>query len=111
MSYGKLFESLERYLGADKSYISLGNGAMEVIDAAIALYENIVIFEPAFMEYEIRARVQKKNIKKINLDASFKPDVRDLAFDLKNTLVILTSPHNPSAVSYTHLTLPTILLV
>lgn len=101
VSYGKLFEALERYLGADKSHISLGNGAMEVIDAAISLYENIVIFEPAFMEYEIRARVQKKNIKKINLDASFKPDVRDLDFDLKNTLVILTSPHNPSGVSLT----------
>lgn len=99
VSYGKLFDVLEKYLGVDKTHISLGNGAMEVIDAAISLYENIVIFEPAFMEYEIRARVQKKNIKKINLDSSFKPNVHDLDFDLENTLVILTSPHNPSGVS------------
>lgn len=99
VSYGKLFDVLEKYLGVDKTHISLGNGAMEVIDAAISLYENIVIFEPAFMEYEIRARVQKKNIKKINLDLSFKPNVHDLAFDLENTLVIITSPHNPSGVS------------
>lgn len=99
VSYGKLFDVLEKYLGVDKSHISLGNGAMEVIDAAISLYENIVIFEPAFMEYEIRARVQKKNIKKINLDSSFKPNVHDLDFDLENTLVIITSPHNPSGVS------------
>lgn len=99
VSYGKLFDVLEKYLGVDKTHISLGNGAMEVIDAAISLYENIVIFEPAFMEYEIRARVQKKNIKKINLDSSFKPNVHDLDFDLENTLVIITSPHNPSGVS------------
>ena len=99
VSYGKLFDVLEKYLGVDKTHISLGNGAMEVIDATISLYENIVIFEPAFMEYEIRARVQKKNIKKINLDSSFKPNVHDLAFDLENTLVIITSPHNPSGVS------------
>lgn len=99
VSYGKLFDVLEKYLGVDKTHISLGNGAMEVIDAAISLYENIVIFEPAFMEYEIRARVQKKNIKKINLDSSFKPNVPDLDFDLENTLVIITSPHNPSGVS------------
>lgn len=99
VSYGKLFDVLEKYLGVDKTHISLGNGAMEVIDAAISLYENIVIFEPAFMEYEIRARVQKKNIKKINLDSSFKPNVHDLDFDLDNTLVIITSPHNPSGVS------------
>lgn len=99
VSYGKLFDVLEKYLGVDKTHISLGNGAMEVIDATISLYENIVIFEPAFMEYEIRARVQKKNIKKINLDLSFKPNVHDLDFDLENTLVIITSPHNPSGVS------------
>lgn len=99
VSYGKLFDVLEKYLGVDKTHISLGNGAMEVIDAAISLYENIVIFEPAFMEYEIRARVQKKNIKKINLDLNFKPNVHDLDFDLENTLVIITSPHNPSGVS------------
>ena len=99
VSYGKLFDVLEKYLGVDKTHISLGNGAMEVIDATISLYENIVIFEPAFMEYEIRARVQKKNIKKINLDSSFKPNVHDLDFDLENTLVIITSPHNPSGVS------------
>ena len=99
VSYGKLFDVLEKYLGVDKTHISLGNGAMEVIDATISLYENIVIFEPAFMEYEIRANVQKKNIKKINLDSSFKPNVHDLDFDLENTLVIITSPHNPSGVS------------
>nr|WP_311444860.1 histidinol-phosphate transaminase [Ezakiella coagulans] len=99
VSYGKLFNVLEKYLGVDKTHISLGNGAMEVIDATISLYENIVIFEPAFMEYEIRANVQKKNIKKINLDSSFKPNVHDLDFDLENTLVIITSPHNPSGVS------------
>lgn len=99
VSYGKLFDVLEKYLGVDKTHISLGNGAMEVIDATISLYENIVIFEPAFMEYEIRARVQKKDIKKINLDSSFKPNVHDLDFDLENTLVIITSPHNPSGVS------------
>lgn len=99
VSYGKLFDVLEKYLGVDKTHISLGNGAMEVIDATISLYENIVIFEPAFMEYEIRARVQKKNIKKINLDSSFKPNVHDLDFDLENALVIITSPHNPSGVS------------
>lgn len=99
VSYGKLFDVLEKYLGVGKTHISLGNGAMEVIDATISLYENIVIFEPAFMEYEIRANVQKKNIKKINLDSSFKPNVHDLDFDLDNTLVIITSPHNPSGVS------------
>lgn len=99
VSYGKLFDVIEKYLGVDKTHISLGNGAMEVIDATISLYENIVIFEPAFMEYEIRARVQKKDIKKINLDSSFKPNVHDLDFDLENTLVIITSPHNPSGVS------------
>ena len=52
VNYRKLHTAVSKYLGADEGNISLGNGAMEVIDAIIRLHKKILVFNPCFSEYE-----------------------------------------------------------
>lgn len=99
VNYNRLYDALEKYLGVSRDYINVGNGAMEVIDAVITLFDRVVIFHPSFMEYEIRAKVHNKEVLNLNLDENFKPDINLFPNDLKDTLVIVTSPHNPSGKS------------
>lgn len=101
VNYKKLHTAVSKYLGADESNISLGNGAMEVIDAIIRLHKKILVFNPCFSEYEKRARTAEKIVIERNLDENFLPDINDLPEDLRDTLVIVTSPHNPSGVALT----------
>lgn len=96
VSYHNLYDALEKYLHIDQKYINIGNGAMEVIDAVITLFDKIVIFNPSFMEYEMRARVHNKEVLNLDLTDDFLPDLSLLPDNLENSLVIITSPHNPS---------------
>lgn len=95
-NYNSLCDALEKYLHIGREYITIGNGAMEVIDAVITLFDRIIIFNPAFMEYELRAKVHKKEILNLNLKDDFTPDLTELPDNLDGSLVIITSPHNPS---------------
>lgn len=99
INYTKLYDALERYLHIDKKYINIGNGAMELIDAVISFFNRIIVFDPSFNEYEARARVRNIEVLNLNLNEDFKPNIDDIPNDLKGTLVIVTSPHNPSGKS------------
>lgn len=83
------------YLACDASNIILGNGSIEIIDKAIHRAGRVVIFDPSFYEYELRASVYKKELIRINYK-DFKIDFDELNILKKGDLLILTNPNNPN---------------
>ncbi|MDO5725078.1 MAG: histidinol-phosphate transaminase [Tissierellia bacterium] len=95
--YRNLKSKLSNYLKADEKNICVGNGAMEIIDMAISRFKRALIFVPAFIEYELRAKFWNLDIEFSNLDHNFEIDFENLKKILKSeTLVILGNPQNPS---------------
>ncbi len=79
-----------------------GNGSVELLDAIIFNYENIIIFNPAFSEYTLIAKKYNKNI--IELDYIIDDNVgfpfEDIdKLDISNSLFIINSPNNPTGKS------------
>ena len=83
------------YLACDASNIILGNGSIEIIDKAIHRAGRVVIFDPSFYEYELRASVYEKELIRINYK-DFKIDFDELNVLKKRDLLILTNPNNPN---------------
>ena len=83
------------YLACDASNIILGNGSIEIIDKAIYRASRVVIFDPSFYEYELRASVYKKDLIRINYK-DFMIDYDELDILKKGDLLILTNPNNPN---------------
>lgn len=88
-------DNVATYLACDASNIILGNGSIEIIDKAIHRASRVVIFDPSFYEYELRASVYKKELIRINYK-DFKIDFDELNVLKKNDLLILTNPNNPN---------------
>lgn len=83
------------YLACDASNIILGNGSIEIIDKAIHRASRVVIFDPSFYEYELRASVYKKELIRIKYK-DFKINFDELNILKKGDLLILTNPNNPN---------------
>lgn len=83
------------YLACDASNIILGNGSIEIIDRAIHRAGRVVIFDPSFYEYELRASVYKKELIRINYK-DFKIDFDELSVLKRGDLLIITNPNNPN---------------
>lgn len=88
-------DNVATYLACDASNIILGNGSIEIIDKAIHRASRVVIFDPSFYEYELRASVYKKELIRINYK-DFKIDFDELNVLKKGDLLILTNPNNPN---------------
>lgn len=88
-------DNVATYLACDASNIILGNGSIEIIDKAIHRAGRVVIFDPSFYEYELRASVYKKELIRINYK-DFKIDFDELNVLNKGDLLILTNPNNPN---------------
>ena len=88
-------DNVATYLACDASNIILGNGSIEIIDKAIHRAGRVVIFDPSFYEYELRASVYKKELIRINYK-EFKIDFDDLNVLKNGDLLILTNPNNPN---------------
>lgn len=88
-------DNVATYLACDASNIILGNGSIEIIDKAIHRAGRVVIFDPSFYEYELRASVYKKELIRINYK-DFKIDFDELKVLKKGDLLILTNPNNPN---------------
>ena len=88
-------DNVATYLACDASNIILGNGSIEIIDKAIHGASRVVIFDPSFYEYELRASVYKKELLRINYK-DFKINFDELNILKKNDLLILTNPNNPN---------------
>lgn len=88
-------DNVATYLACDASNIILGNGSIEIIDKAIHRAGRVVIFDPSFYEYELRASVYKKELIRINYK-DFKINFDELNILKKGDLLILTNPNNPN---------------
>lgn len=88
-------DNVATYLACDASNIILGNGSIEIIDKAIHRAGRVVIFDPSFYEYELRASVYKKELIRIDYK-DFKIDFDHLKVLKKGDLLILTNPNNPN---------------
>ena len=88
-------DNVATYLACDASNIILGNGSIEIIDKAIHRAGRVVIFDPSFYEYELRASVYKKELIRINYK-NFKIDFDELNVLKKDDLLIITNPNNPN---------------
>lgn len=91
----EVIDNVATYLACDASNIILGNGSIEIIDKAIHRAGRVVIFDPSFYEYELRASVYKKELIRINYK-EFKIDFDDLNVLKNGDLLILTNPNNPN---------------
>lgn len=91
----EVIDNVATYLACDASNIILGNGSIEIIDKAIHRASRVVIFDPSFYEYELRASVYKKELIRINYK-EFKIDFDDLNVLKNGDLLILTNPNNPN---------------
>lgn len=98
IKYRRLKKDVADYLNCDIENILVGNGAVEIIDLFLMDCEEVLLMVPSFSEYELRAKVHKKNIKKIRYKEDFTVDIEGLK-DLKaNTLVVLGNPNNPTGL-------------
>ncbi len=97
--YRKLKKSLAEYLKCGIENILVGNGAVEIIDNFIMTASRVLIFRPAFAEYELRALVHKKEVEYISYNEDFEINLRDLEGKIKaGDLLILGNPNNPTGL-------------
>ena len=114
----KLRSNIKWYTGLNESQIIVGNGATEIIYNFCLAFLNkktkVLIPIPTFSEYEKAAKLSGSKIifyKTMNLNNDLEEFIKKIP---KNGIIFLCNPNNPTGVltvSYTHLTLPTILLV
>lgn len=99
IQYRTLKSNIGKYLNCDCSNIVVGNGAVEVINNFIQLFDRVVTFVPCFSEYEKRGKVLKKEICKIPLSPDFTIDIDSVKRNLKKgDILILGNPNNPTGL-------------
>ena len=81
----------------------LGNGSDELIDLLIRSFcepaeDNIVVFSPGYVMYEVSAAINRVGVKKIDLTADLLPDWSELRrrVDDRTKLIFLCTPNNPT---------------
>ena len=99
IKYRNLKEAVAQYLKCHRENILVGNGAVEIIDNFIHNSEKVMIVTPSFAEYELRSKVHKKQVSRLEYGEDFKIDLRELEEKLeKNQLLILGNPNNPTGL-------------
>lgn len=98
IEYRRLYADLSEAFGTEKQNIAIGNGAIELIDRIISEHDRIIVFDPSFSEYEIRAKVYGKEFIHFDLKEDFSIDFERLNnFKFKEKdLLIITNPNNPN---------------
>lgn len=103
-----LQKELKKLIGLTKSLnpaqMILGNGSDEIIDLLFRAFcepnrDNVVICTPTYGMYEVAAGVNSVQIKEVQLDKNFQPDVKAVlqAADDNTKMLFLCSPNNPTA--------------
>lgn len=96
-----LKRKIAKYLNLDSGSIVLGNGSDELIDVIIKTFveddENIITADTTFLEYEIIASVNAKQLVKVPLKY-FKYDLAEIKkkINRKTKLVFIANPNNPT---------------
>ncbi|MCX5712410.1 MAG: histidinol-phosphate transaminase, partial [Candidatus Omnitrophica bacterium] len=101
-----LKKKLANKYGLKPQNVLLGNGSDEIIDIIIKTFveddENIITADTTFLEYEIIARVNNKNVTTVPLKY-FKYDLEAIKrkIDKKTKLIFIANPNNPTGTYVT----------
>ncbi|WP_077368957.1 pyridoxal phosphate-dependent aminotransferase [Anaerosalibacter sp. Marseille-P3206] len=99
IKYRNLKRSVANYLNCEDKNVVVGNGAVEIIDNFIQLFDRVLVFIPSFSEYELRSKVHKKEVLKLKYTDDFKVDLQSLKDNIKRgDLLILGNPNNPTGM-------------
>jgi len=99
IKYRHLKRSVANYLNCEDKNVVVGNGAVEIIDNLIQLFERVLVFIPSFSEYELRSVVHKKEVVKLKYSDDFKVNFESLRENMKKgDLLILGNPNNPTGL-------------
>ena len=97
IDYKDLKSSVGAYLKVDPAHVFLGNGSVEILDMIISNFKRMVLVEPCFSEYRLRAKVHKLEIVSLPLGEEFKINMPALKESIREgDLVLLTNPNNPT---------------
>ncbi|KYO68643.1 pyridoxal phosphate-dependent aminotransferase [Thermovenabulum gondwanense] len=99
IKYRRLKKNIADYLNINEDEVIIGNGAVEIINNMILMFNRVVVFVPCFSEYILRTVVLGKNILKLSLDEEFRVKSSVLPKILKKgDLLILGNPNNPTGL-------------
>ncbi|KHD36113.1 aspartate aminotransferase [Clostridium acetobutylicum] len=97
VDYRRLNKSIENYLKLKDIGIVLGNGASEIIELSISLFEKILIVVPSYAEYEINAKKHGVSVVFSYLDENMCIDYEDIISKIDDVdSVIIGNPNNPN---------------
>lgn len=96
IDYTNLKNIVAKYLNCSVDNVSVGNGAVELIDAFVSLFKRVVLATPCFSEYQIRAQVRGKDILKLKLNFNFNLDLEQLKYIKEGDILVLGNPNNPT---------------
>ncbi|HLS53416.1 MAG TPA: threonine-phosphate decarboxylase [Tissierellaceae bacterium] len=99
IKYRKLKEAVSKYLGCDFENVLVGNGAVEIIDNFMIDAGRVIIVTPSFAEYELRAKVHKKEVISLPYKADFTVDTERIRQTIRREdLLVLGNPNNPTGL-------------
>ncbi|NLN14760.1 MAG: aminotransferase class I/II-fold pyridoxal phosphate-dependent enzyme [Tissierellia bacterium] len=98
IKYRKLKAAVAKYLNCGVENVLVGNGAVDIINNIIMTFDKVAVLTPSFSEYELRARVHKKEIRKIPYSKDFSIELASLAGLQEDELLILGNPNNPTGL-------------
>ena len=102
----KIKERLSQIKGVPPRNIFLGNGSDEAIDILFRAFcrpgiDNVITVPPTYGMYEVSARINDVEIKKVNLNQSFQLNMDGIAeaIDENTKIIFICSPNNPTGNS------------
>jgi threonine-phosphate decarboxylase len=99
IKYRILRENIGEYLNCEKENVVVGNGAVEIINNFIFLFKRVIIFSPAFSEYEKRAKIFNKDILKLSFSKDYRLDIDAIKTSIKEgDILVLGNPNNPTGL-------------
>jgi len=97
IQYRELRSEVAEYLGCGMENTIVGNGAVEIIDNFIMDSQRVVLMEPCFSEYRLRAEIHKRELLVLPSTSDYGLDLDAFIGRLKRgDLVILGNPNNPT---------------
>ncbi|MFN3692400.1 MAG: pyridoxal phosphate-dependent aminotransferase [Fervidobacterium sp.] len=100
IQYRKLKSNVANYLNVKPEEVIVGNGAMEILNNLILMFDKIVTFIPCFSEYVLRPKIYNKELVTIEMSKEFEIKSKYLECLCKNLsggeLIILGNPNNPT---------------
>jgi histidinol-phosphate aminotransferase len=95
--------ALSKIKNTSPENVFIGNGSDEIIDLLIRIFcvpatDNIIVCPPTYGMYEVCAKINDAEVRKINLQEDFNLDVDEIikAIDEKTKLIFICSPNNPT---------------